>query len=42
MTFHKISRIWRNLLAVALLQCAATVAADEIADIGKLLKNGQL
>ena len=42
MTFHRLSRIWRNLLTVALLHCAATVAADEIADIGKLLKSGQL
>ena len=42
MTFHRLSRIWRILLAVALLHCAATVAADEIADIGKLLKSGQL
>ena len=42
MTFHRLSRIWRILIAVALLHCAATVAADEIADIGKLLKSGQL
>ena len=42
MTFSRFSPLYRGLLAVLLGCCAAAASADEIADIGKLLKGGQL
>jgi Flp pilus assembly protein TadD/ketosteroid isomerase-like protein len=42
MTFSGFSRASRTLCACVLVLCAASAKADEIADIGKLLKGGQL
>ena len=42
MTFPLFPPLIRAWLTAALLACAGAVAADEIADIGKLLKAGQL
>ena len=42
MTFSLFSPLYRGLLALLVAACASTATADEIADIGKLLKGGQL
>lgn len=42
MTFSHFSPLCRSILALLLAACATTATADEIADIGKLLKGGQL
>jgi len=42
MTFSRFSPLSRGFVALFLTCCAAAAAADEIADIGKLLKGGQL
>jgi tetratricopeptide (TPR) repeat protein len=42
MTFSPFSPLIHALLATLLAACAGVAAADEIADIGKLLKGGQL
>lgn len=42
MTFSRFSPLCHGIVALLLTCCAAATAADEIADIGKLLKGGQL
>ena len=42
MTFPRFSPLYHGILALLLACGAAAAAADEIADIGKLLKGGQL
>ncbi len=42
MTFPRFSPLYHGIVALLLTCCAAAAAADEIADIGKLLKGGQL
>lgn len=42
MTFPRFSPLYRGIVALFLTCCAAAAAADDIADIGKLLKGGQL
>ena len=42
MTFPRFSPLYHGILALLLTCCAGAATADEIADIGKLLKGGQL
>ena len=42
MTFYLFPPLYRGILALLVAACASTATADEIADIGKLLKGGQL
>ena len=42
MTFSLFSPLYRGILVLLVAACATSATADEIADIGKLLKGGQL